>query len=183
MTQKLLADDREWDRESPCLLFSMGWDLFSKWFFFVLFLPLPLSITIASIIISYFLKIVELRGNSQKRNKANKMEKGRTLPERLTQWCGSGQSCWVWPEFGDTGRTKYRGAYNWTSREMLHFNGIPDWMAPPFPPGACIDEETPWCLVLEVKVGGKRQGKGERPFFVCLAGSWIHNGPLGGVAL
>ena len=106
--------------------------------FFILFLLLPLSINIAIIIISYFLKIVELWGNSQKRNKANKMEKGRTLPERLTQWCGSGQSCWVWAEFGDTGRKKYSGAYNWTSWEMLHFNG----MAPPVPPGACIDEKT-----------------------------------------
>ena len=66
--------------------------------FFILFLLLPLSINIAIIIISYFLKIMELWGNSQKRNKANKMEKGRTLPERLTQWCGSGQSCWVWAE-------------------------------------------------------------------------------------
>ena len=34
------------------------------------------------------------------------MENGRTLPERFPQW---DQSCWIWAEFGDAGRIKYRG--------------------------------------------------------------------------
>ena len=113
MIQKLLTDDRGMrERErarARALACSSQWaGICFQNGFFILFLPLPLSINIA-IIISYFLKIVELWGSSQKRNKASKMEKGRTLPERLTQWYGWGQSCWVWAEFGDTGRTKYRG--------------------------------------------------------------------------
>lgn len=73
MIQKLLADDRGVRESEPLPAFLNGLGSIFTMVFSSFFYHFHYSINIAIIIIiSYFLKIVELWGNSQKRNKANK---------------------------------------------------------------------------------------------------------------